>query len=194
MAATRAAEERATAPAYAAFISYSRHADARLAPRLESALERFARLAIGYDDGSVDLWDLATRRRQPLARASSSFIAAVPAFSAGGTRLAWGVGHDRVSGWDGRHVRSLRSPEPLAGVGGTPWILALSADGRFLAATGALSGDTMLWRLDRTTRPRVLPGRPSRSISFAGPAIALGPRRSTRPGAWRRSAPAGSSR
>jgi hypothetical protein len=42
MAATRAAEERATGPAYAAFISYSRTADSRLAPRLETALERFA--------------------------------------------------------------------------------------------------------------------------------------------------------
>ena len=39
MDATRAAEERATGQAYAAFISYSRAADARLAPRLETALD-----------------------------------------------------------------------------------------------------------------------------------------------------------
>jgi hypothetical protein len=45
MTATRVAEAsavRANGPAYAAFISYSRDADGRLAPRLEYALERFA--------------------------------------------------------------------------------------------------------------------------------------------------------
>src|ERR1044072_3933011 len=45
MTATRVADAsaaRANGPAYAAFISYSRDADGRLAPRLEYALERFA--------------------------------------------------------------------------------------------------------------------------------------------------------
>ena len=76
--------------------------------------------------------------------------------------------------WDGQRVRRLESPEPR---GELAWDVALSGDGRFLAAAGASGSRMVLWRLDRASPPRVLPGGGPRFASVSDGdhgAIALG--------------------
>jgi WD40 repeat protein len=125
-----------------------------------------ARLAVGYDGGAVDLWDLAggpahrlagpahhVRPPRGLVLVAPHPPAALPVFSADGTRLAWAGPTRQISVWDGRHVRRLVVPGPL---GEVPWDVALSADGRYLAA--ARDSDKLLLWPPGARRPRVIPG------------------------------------
>ena len=141
------------------------------------------RLAVGYGHGKVDVWDLTRRSAQTIAHAPPKqtgpipFVrdeGAYPEFSADGRRLAWGGRSRGIFVWDGQRVRRLESPEPPGDFG---WDLALSGDGRFLAAAGASGSRMVVWRLDRASPPRVLPGGGPRFASVSDGdhgAIALG--------------------
>ncbi len=132
-----------------------------------------ARMALGGERGRMVIWDLASGRRRIVVRAgprppryeyAAPVAAGSPSFAPGGRRLAWSGPRAAVSLWDGRHTTRLRAPVE-AGSGG--WTLALGA--RHLAAAGALSGEVVIWRLDRIrARPRVVPGRPSLSLRVGG--------------------------
>jgi WD40 repeat protein len=137
------------------------------------------RLAVGYNDGSVDLWDVAAGKAGWLVdrgREGPTDGGALPVFSADGTRLAWGSGTHAISIWDGTRIRRLRAPEPI---GLASWNVALSSDGRFVAAAGAGSGNIVLWRPGRAPRmlhgPRPEPtGVPVALGGGARPVLAVG--------------------
>ncbi len=132
---------------------------------------RGQRLAVGYSDGKLDLWDLARRTVATLTRepdvgagaqpqVATRDVGAYPAFSADGRRLAWGGRSRTLFVWDGQRARRLVAPEYS---GDSAWRVALSGDGRFLAATGDISTHVLVWRVDRPGPPRALPGAAPRS-------------------------------
>jgi WD40 repeat protein len=144
-----------------------------------------ARMAIGGERGRMVVWDLAGGHRRVVARAGPRptgpqaeygppAAALHPSFAPDGRRLAWSGPRAAVSVWDGRRTTRLRAPRD-AGAGG--WTVAVGA--RHLAAAGALSGEIVIWRLDRPrARARVVPGRPSLRAGVGGisshGAIAIG--------------------
>ena len=135
-------------------------------------------LAVGYDDGRLDLWDLAQGEVRALDGPAPvrQFVATAtrPAFAADGSVLAWAGPHHGVSVWDGRRVRRLRAP---VRAGEAIRDVAVSADGRYVAMAGTDGFEVVRWRLDRPRAPRVLPARaPTRSVTGTGQhgAIALG--------------------
>jgi Tol biopolymer transport system component/tRNA A-37 threonylcarbamoyl transferase component Bud32 len=106
-------------------------------------------LAVGDQDHSAYLWDLATRRivatlTAPVGSASVSSVA----FSPGGTTLAAGDGDGSTFLWDlatGRLAATLADP-PAASGGSSEGVnaVAFSPDGKLLAAADA-DDSTYLW-------------------------------------------------
>jgi WD40 repeat protein len=131
------------------------------------------RLAAGYWGGTVDLWDVGSGSVRTLAGpVRPRPRAALPVFSADGRRLAWGGGRQMLV-WDGKRIRRLTVP---AAPGEVPWEVALSGDGRYLAAAGASDLSLLLWDLAGARPPRSLPG--PGGLTFTSPGqhgpIALG--------------------
>jgi len=118
------------------------------------------------------------RSRRMVPWAPSVPVGAAPVLSTEGTRVAWGGPGRTIFVWDGGRVRHLTAPKP---VGDSGWDVALSGDGRFLAAAGAATYETLLWDLAHPGPPRVLPGGGPRSASTTsgahGPIALSGGRR-----------------
>lgn len=97
--------------------------------------------------GFAQLWDLATRRPVLELPGHTDFVLSL-AFAASGRRIATGCSDGFIRVWDadqGTIVRSIRLPY------GKPFEVALSPDGRLVAATDDASV-TWLWDVDSGKR------------------------------------------
>lgn len=105
-------------------------------------------LAVGADDGSLRLWDVArpglpSPFGPPVARLPAAIYAAV--FGPGGRLLAAAGADDRIRLWDTADPRRPRQDgPPLTGPANAVYSLAFSRDGRVLAA-GSADGTVRLW-------------------------------------------------
>ncbi len=116
-------------------------------------------LAVGADDGSLRLWDVArpglpSPFGPPVARLPAAIYAAV--FGPGGRLLAAAGADDRIRLWDTADPRRPRQDgPPLTGPANAVYSLAFSRDGRVLAA-GSADGTVRLWDMAGPGRPRPL--------------------------------------
>ena len=97
-------------------------------------------LATGNTDGTVQLWDVATRRQTNTLTGPTGPVNAV-AFSPDGTTLATGNADGTIRLWD---VATRRQIATLAGPTGAVNSVAFSPDGTTLA-TGNADGTIRLW-------------------------------------------------
>ena len=118
-------------------------------------------LAVGYKDGSLQLWKVGTQKQPVTLEGHTDSINAL-AFTADGTRLASGSQDRSIRIWDVRtgtlllnlteHINSGRKLEYGDGTisRSAEWInnLSFSPDGRTLASASAL-GTIWLWDLSR---------------------------------------------
>jgi WD40 repeat protein len=130
-------------------------------------------IAIGRDDGKIQLWDIATQKLTFKLKGRSDRLWGL-AFSPNGTQVA-SAGNDRtVNLWDvatGNRIHRLKGHQD------TVWSVAFTPDGRFVASCSE-DGTVKLWNVStgtllRTFNPKTGPIR----------AIALGPNGKTLIGA-----------
>jgi transcriptional regulator with XRE-family HTH domain len=118
-------------------------------------------LASGDNDGTVQLWDVATRQPTGLSLSNAGAVNWV-AFSPDGKTLATGDVAGTVRLWDVATHRPIGAPFTVDA--GQVDSMALSPDSKTLA-TGSADGKVRLW--DMTTRRQLQLGHPS--ISQIGP-------------------------
>jgi uncharacterized protein with WD repeat len=108
-------------------------------------------LASGPADGTVRLWDVASRSEIATLKAYRRSYLRNLAFSPDGGILAAASGHGRVDLWD---VHSGRIVETLVNPGRARWI-AMSPDGRVMAVASRTWIDVWDTASFTTPRPRV---------------------------------------
>jgi WD40 repeat protein len=115
-------------------------------------------LAVGGDDGTVRLWDIATGRLKRTLAAAAGSEASVPVtsvvFSPDGRTLAAGGDDRTVRLWD---IATGRTRATLSGHTGNVRAVAFSPDGRTLA-TGSVDRTVRLWDAATGRYQRTLPG------------------------------------
>jgi WD40 repeat protein len=133
------------------------------------------RLAVGYDDGPTEIWDVSDRTRfaAPVTVPSDAGTIWAVVFTPDGRSLitARGGDHPYVRLWDVSGPRPAALSTLTGGTGGFV-SLALAADGRTLAA-GSSDWNTYLWDIGDLLHPAPLPrlsGQTDKiaALSFAG--------------------------
>jgi WD40 repeat protein len=112
-------------------------------------------LATGCADGTVRLWNLATRRPVATIHATTSSVYGVHAvaFSPDGGLLATGEGDGTVRAWNPATHRPVGVPLPTGdGPAGSVNVLAFSPGGKLLASGGD-DGTVRLWQASLFTYP-----------------------------------------
>jgi WD40 repeat protein len=115
----------------------------------------------GFDDGTVRIWDVRSRR--PLSRLTQDGGFRSLAFSPDGRLLATGIYGGAARLWnvaDPAHPRPLGGPLAFAGDDHIVEAVAFSPDGRTLATgsieAGGYDGTLVLWDLSEPARPKRL--------------------------------------
>ena len=98
-------------------------------------------MAVGDDDGSVTIWDLASGRKRGRIAAHASAVRSL-AFSPDGATLATGGQDTLIRLWDLGRLAPLCGP--LQGHAISPWMLDFSPDGKTLASA-CLDNTVRLW-------------------------------------------------
>ena len=109
-------------------------------------------LASGGGDGTVKLWDMATRENIASLEGHTAAVTSV-VFSSDGTKLASGSGDNTVKLWDMVTHENIATLE-----GHTNWVesVVFSSDGTLLAS-GSVDGTILLWNLS----PYITPSTPT---------------------------------
>jgi WD40 repeat protein len=131
------------------------------------------RVALGLGDGTVLVRNLATRKEATLHKHHAD-VSAV-AFSPDGKKLVTGDVRGQIHVWQGSPsggwtwVRSLRADPPLdLPLTGTELVLAISPDGRRVAACPARCSSIVVWDLEGDTTVRMAGPRnkPMRGLTW----------------------------
>jgi WD40 repeat protein len=126
-------------------------------------------LASGSVDRTVQLWDVATRRRIGSLATYTGVVYSV-AFSPDGKTLATGSDDDEFRLWDVATHRTIAPP--VIAANGPVTSVAFSPDGTTLA-TSSDDGTVQLWNVTTPRRPRprgrpiTVPGGPVHSVAFS---------------------------
>ena len=123
-------------------------------------------MAVASWDGSIRLWDTASRHELARLSGHSATVSSVT-FSADGTVFASGSWDGTVKLWN---VRSCKPLDSLKGHSGAVWHVDFSADGRILASAGA-DGYVRLWDFPVPTEPTI--DEYGHLVSFRAPGNAL---------------------